>query len=159
MVIQIQDLIGLPGGAEFVNHITLRNNILHDSYNNDIWSDPTGTMGAENPSRPNDFSDTPVGETSFFTLDNNLYWNGGASIPTDSGELVNYTDDANRIVADPLLSGQAGIDLPRWQSDFGDFVDGSTSIRQTFERLVSLYGKPAKKKCMPRYGRRRSSSR
>jgi len=109
-------------------------------YNN-IWSDPTGTMGAENSSRPNDFSDTPVGETVSFTLDNNLYWNGGASIPTDSGELVNYTDDVNRIVADPLLSGQAGIVLPRWQSGFGDFADGSTSIRQAFERLVSLYGK------------------
>ena len=36
LVIQIQDLIGEPGGDDFVSRITLRNNILHDSYNNDI---------------------------------------------------------------------------------------------------------------------------
>ena len=36
LVIQIQDLIGPPGGDEYVSNITLRNNILHDSYNNDI---------------------------------------------------------------------------------------------------------------------------
>ena len=36
LVIQIQDLIGEPGGADRVGRITLRNNILHDSYNNDI---------------------------------------------------------------------------------------------------------------------------
>ena len=35
-MIQIQDLIGIPSGDEAVSHITLRNNILHDSYNNDI---------------------------------------------------------------------------------------------------------------------------
>ncbi len=36
LVIQIQDLIGEPGGPDFVSGITLRNNVLHDSYNNDI---------------------------------------------------------------------------------------------------------------------------
>ncbi|HLC40696.1 MAG TPA: DUF1565 domain-containing protein [Methylomirabilota bacterium] len=36
LVIQIQDLIGDPGGDDFVRRITLRNNVLHDSYNNDI---------------------------------------------------------------------------------------------------------------------------
>ncbi len=36
LVIQIQDLIGEPGGAEIVSRIVLRNNVLHDSYNNDI---------------------------------------------------------------------------------------------------------------------------
>lgn len=38
-------------------------------FENNIWSDPTGTMGAENPSRPNDFSDTPPGETIDYLLD------------------------------------------------------------------------------------------
>ena len=36
LVIQIQDLRGEPGGDDFVSRITLRNNVLHDSYNNDI---------------------------------------------------------------------------------------------------------------------------
>ena len=37
---------------------------------NNIWSDPSGTMGA-NGGGSNDFSDTPPGETSSWTLDNN----------------------------------------------------------------------------------------
>jgi len=110
-------------------------------YNN-IWSDPTGTMGAYG-STANDFSDTPPGQTASFTLDRNLYWNGGAAIPYDSSELVNYTDDAHRIVADPLLSGQAGLVVPRWVSGTLHFADGSSIIRQAFERLVALYGAPA----------------
>jgi len=56
-------------------------------YNN-IWSDPSGTMGAENPSRPNDFSDTPLDDTRSFTLSHNLYWNGTEPIPYDNGELI-----------------------------------------------------------------------
>ena len=36
LVIQIQDLLGEPGGDSFVSRITLRNNVLHDSYDNDL---------------------------------------------------------------------------------------------------------------------------
>jgi hypothetical protein len=110
-------------------------------YNN-IWSDPSGTMGAENPSRPNDFSDTPPGETRSFILHTNLYWNGGQPVPQDAGELVNYTDDDNPLMADPLVGDPSGILLPHWDPESGVFADGSTSIRQAFERLVSLYGTP-----------------
>jgi hypothetical protein len=108
-------------------------------YNN-VWSDPTGTMGAENPSRPNDFSDTPLGETLSFVLDHNLYWNGGEAIPEDGGELINYTDDAHRQMANPLLGDQAGIVLPRLEPGTSQFADGSTTIREAFRRLVRLYG-------------------
>jgi hypothetical protein len=109
-------------------------------YNN-IWSDPAGTMGAEDPTRPNDFSDTPPGETISFVLDNNLYWNGGTAVPSDSGELVNYSDDSNRIVADPLLNAQTGLILPRWNPETQQFADGSTAVHDAFVRLVTLYGK------------------
>ncbi len=105
-------------------------------YNN-IWSDPTGTMGS-NGGGSNDFSDTPPGETVSFTLHNNLYWNGGQPIPEDGSELVNYTDDVARIVGNPLLPGQGSIILPRWTG--AQFADGSATIREAFERLVMLYG-------------------
>ncbi len=36
LVVQIQDLRGSAGGDDFVSRITLRNNVLHDSYANDI---------------------------------------------------------------------------------------------------------------------------
>jgi len=36
LVVQIQDLIGAAGGDDFVRRITLRNNVLHDSWGNDI---------------------------------------------------------------------------------------------------------------------------
>ncbi len=110
------------------------------SFYNNIWSDPTGTMGARDASSANDFSDTPAGETTSFTLNNNIYWNGTGSIPSSSADLVNYTDDAARITADPKLPAQTGIVLPRWVEANSVFNDGSTSIRQAFVRLVDSYG-------------------
>jgi hypothetical protein len=109
-----------------------------------IWSDPTGTMGSQSDSASgNDFSDTPPGETASFTLARNLYWNGASPVPVDPAELVNLTDDPLAVVADPLLPAQAGLVLPRWNPVAGQFADGSATIRQAFERLVTLYGTPA----------------
>ncbi len=109
-------------------------------YNN-IWADPTGTMGA-NGGGANDFSDTPAGETTSFTLSNNLYWNGGTAIPSNVSEVVNFTDDTQRVVADPVLGTQTGLVVPRWNQGSNKFADDSTTIRQAFERLVDLYGTP-----------------
>ena len=36
LVIQIQDLLGPPGGDDATSRITLRDNVIHDSYNNDL---------------------------------------------------------------------------------------------------------------------------
>lgn len=112
-------------------------------YNN-IWSDPEGTMGAEDPTRPDDFSDTPVGETTEYGISNNDYWNGGAPIPQDSGELINYTDDTQRVVGDPSLSAQTGLVIPRLNGGGVGFADGSATIAQAFQKLVILYGSPPK---------------
>lgn len=116
------------------------NNSIH--FYNNVWADQEGTMGAENSSRPNDFSDTPPGETSSFILENNLYWNGGAAIPEDDSELVNFSDDSSRYVANPLLPAPVTIPLPRWVEASSQFGDGSTTIRAAFERLVFNYAVP-----------------
>ncbi len=115
------------------------NNIFF--YNN-IWSDPTGTMGAENPTRPNDFSDTPLTETGTYALNGNLYYNGGAAIPGDASETVNCYDDASGIVSNPDLAGQDGLIIPRWDEEIGAFADGSSAIREVFQRMALLYGVP-----------------
>jgi hypothetical protein len=111
-----------------------------DMYNN-IWSDPTGTMGA-NSGGSNDFSDTPAGHVLDYSLNNNLYWNGGGPIPEDAAETVNPSDDANAVVADADLGSQAGLVLPRWDPVDELFEDGSGSICEAFDRLVQHYGTP-----------------
>jgi hypothetical protein len=103
-------------------------------YNN-IWSDPNGSM--------QQFAGAPSGQTASFTLDHNLFWNGGQPIPSNSNSLVNATNDTNRVVGDPRLGSQTGLVLPRWNATTGQFADSSTTIRQLFERLATTYGIPA----------------
>jgi hypothetical protein len=113
-----------------------------EMYNN-IWSDPTGTMGATGAGGADDFSDTPAGEVQAFTLNNNLYWNGGAPLPQDANETINISDDADAITADPGLGDLSGLVLPRWASGNGRFADGSATICQAFDALVQDYGTPS----------------
>ena len=115
-------------------------NVNIEFYNN-IWSDPTGSMGATAAGQNNDFSDTPPGHTQSFSLDYNLYWNGGEPLPFDGNELINTTDDANGIEADPLLTDLLSVVLPRWDPVAETFLSGNLTLRQEFERLVGLYGR------------------
>jgi hypothetical protein len=107
-------------------------------YNN-IWADPTGSMGAELGSSRK-FSNGNPNRTEHLVLENNLYWNGDKNVPR--GDLVSpRKDDPKAILADPLINvNHEGIVLPRW--DGSEFLSGSTTIRHEFIRLVELYGKP-----------------
>jgi Calx-beta domain len=107
-------------------------------FHNNVWSDNTGTMGAEAAGGTNDFSDGLPAEVTGLVLDRNLYWNGGVAIPP--GDQVNpNVNDARRIVANPqLATSHAGIVLPRWNGT--TFVSGNATIRQEFVRLVNAYG-------------------
>ncbi len=108
------------------------------AFYNNIWADPTGTMGAADSGDENKFSTGDAAVTINLVLHNNLYWNGGAAIP--SGEPASPTDDDQRLIADPELNtDQSGVVLPRWQGTA--FLSGNTTIRQEFERLVDLYGR------------------
>jgi hypothetical protein len=105
---------------------------------NNIWSDPTGTMGADKYGDENEFSDGDPAETENAFLDTNLYWNGGAKIP-DGDFLSPLSDDLHYLVANPLLeTNHTNLVLPHWSG--AGFVSGSSSIRQEFIRLVRLYG-------------------
>jgi len=108
-------------------------------YNN-AWSDPNGSMGAEGYSGV-DFAEVSPTQNSGVVLGNNLYWNAANPIPADPTQLIHFSDDAARIIADPLLGSHSGLVVPHWNGSV--FVDGSNSIRQAFERLIDLYGKPA----------------
>jgi len=134
----------LPSYAFAMRLNTEGSNLPNDEigFHNNVWSDPTGTMGAHGGGA-NDFSDTPTDETLAWTLNRNLYWNGAMAIPEDPGELINYTDDPTRVEGDPLLTGQAGLVLPRWIPATGVFADGSITPAQVKRRLVDLYGTPA----------------
>ena len=112
------------------------------NFYNNIWSDPTGTMGASFGGA-NDFSDTPPGETTNWELLNNQYFNGGAGIPSSGSELINYTDDLNRIVANPGLPVQNNVVIPRWDPASGKFADGSLTVREAFVNLVMQFSVPA----------------
>lgn len=109
-------------------------------YNN-VWSDPTGTMGSSGPDNNNDFSNGDPAESRAVVLENNLYWNGGQEIP--GGNVLDpLRDDHHYMSGDPALQTDLqDILLPRWDNQH--FASGSTTIRQEFERLVNEYGRPA----------------
>ncbi len=102
-------------------------------YNN-IFSDPTGTMG--------DFSDTTAGEVASATLANNVFWNGsGIAIPSDSADTINYTNDGTRVLGNPALPDPRNVQVPRWSPSSGTFADGSTTIAEARMKLIEGYGK------------------
>ena len=107
-------------------------------YNN-IWADPTGSMGQELADNSGRFSLGGTDETRNLILDNNLYWNGSEPVPP--GNLVSpLKNDPRRLVSDPLLNPhQPSIILPRW--DGSAFSSGNRHIREEFERLVEQYAK------------------
>jgi len=115
------------------------NNI--EFYNN-IWSDPTGTMGADGVGSGNDFSDTPPADTDTFAIANNLYWNGGTAVPDDAAEEVNPSDDVSARFTDPQLASNTSVLRPWWNSAGSQFNGGYATIRDVFLGLVQLYGQP-----------------
>jgi polygalacturonase len=106
---------------------------------NNIWSDSTGTMGADLQGGDNEFSDGNIQDTDDLYLRKNLYWNGGSEIP--DGDLISpLVVDHWRVVQNPgLESNYENIVLPFWNGE--EFISGGASIREEFVRLVNLYGR------------------
>jgi len=130
----------MPANAYALNVAIAGNNPLNENiiFVNNIWSDPTGTMGAEDTSNPK-FSNGKTTSAQNLVLDNNLYWNGGNKIP-DGNSVIPLADDVRRLIGNPLLNtDQANVVLPRW--DGTSFLSGNHTIREEFIRLVETYGR------------------
>jgi hypothetical protein len=133
----------LPTKA-YATYITIKdqnpknNNIL---LCNNIWSDPTGTMGSFTGEVDNEFADGDPANSVNLTLNNNMYWNGGKKIP--NGDLLSpLKDDPHRFVASPRLDTHFdGLILPLW--DGSAFPDGKALIRDEFLYLAQTYGTPS----------------
>ncbi len=106
---------------------------------NNIWSDPAGSMGAEGFNGADVF-DAPAGDTGSLTLQNNLYYNGGAAIPSDTSQDVNIGNDSSPIIGDPSLPDQNGLVLPVYNGT--SFGGGFNTIRDAFVGLANRYGRP-----------------
>ncbi len=107
---------------------------------NNIWSDPTGTMGMGTPEEKddNEFSDGSPDSTVNLVLEHNLYWNGVEVIP-DGEVLSPLWDDPHDVVADPQLNTDfSDLILPVWNGT--EFLSGNQAIRDEFLRLAHEYG-------------------
>jgi len=134
-------VVGDLPSSSYAFHVTVKQQNPQNEnifFYNNIWSDHTGTMGADLNGRPNEFSDGDPAGVSNLILDSNFYWNGGQEIPP--GELVSPTvDDARMVTANPSLNtNYNNFVLPRWNGT--TFISGSRSIREEFVRLVGKYG-------------------
>ena len=119
----------VQGGIANEN-ITMRNN---------LWSDPSGTMGTEGFIGADVFEALSGANTSVI-LDNNAYYNGGNAIPADTSQQVNIADDLNAKIGNPLLPSQNGLVLPTYNGT--NFGGGFSTIREVFTDFANRYGRP-----------------
>lgn len=126
----------LPSDAYAVRLMRWRDNPKNRNvvFYNNIWSDPTGTMGK--------FSTGDRSDTKEEQLKNNLFYNGGSAFQPEKSTM-NVMDDKSARIGDPQLADQQDIVMPRWQPESGAFLSGSQTIREEFERLAARYGEPA----------------
>lgn len=103
------------------------------TFYNNIFSDPTGTMGKFSRGNPS----TAIRRV----LLNNLYWNGGAAINAD-GDAYNISEDTAKVIGDPVHYTQQGIVLPRLKGT--RFLSGNQTIRGEFRRLAETYARLGK---------------
>jgi hypothetical protein len=130
LVIQIQDLIGDSGGADAVSRITLRNNIIHDSYNNDILKLNNGAreiLIERNVFYNQEGSDEHIDINSVgdIVIQDNIFFNDfAASGRTNNGETSSYIVVKDSNGTDDSYEGSERITVRRnvfmnWQGTSG----------------------------------------
>ena len=129
----------LPSEAYAARIVTKESNPKNENviFCNNIWSDPTGTMGILTEDGNNGFSEGNPENTINLSLNSNLYWNGGELIP-DGDLLSPLRDDPLGIIADPQLESDfTDLILPVWEGT--KFPSGNLLIREEFLRLAQKY--------------------
>lgn len=107
---------------------------------NNIFCDNTGNMPRFSCCDIKCFA----GESDFLAR-NNLYWNGEKNIKHEPHDYFREKNDSSPILGDPKLPNvPKDIILPRFDHESRKFSSGKSSIREEFERLVSLYAIPGK---------------
>jgi hypothetical protein len=107
-------------------------------FTNNIWADPTGTMGSDDDGSDNKFADGDPDEVEGLVNDTNLYWNGGGAIP-DGIEASPLEEDPHALSAEPgLQTDHTDVVLPIWDGE--RFASGNSAIRDEFVRIVDAYG-------------------
>jgi hypothetical protein len=100
-----------------------------------IFSDPTGTMGR--------LSETNSSDLERFEVLRNLYHNGNFAIPENVSDLINASADPEAREGSPRLAALQDITLPRRNPSTGLFAGSSQTICEVFENLVRTYGEPS----------------
>lgn len=109
---------------------------------NNVWSDPTGTMGTEGFNNV-DFAESPPADNDVVVLLNNAYWNNGAALPADSAQEVRIVDDTARVTTNPNLPALGSLTVrPVWNAASGQFGGGYATIEQARVALINAYGRP-----------------
>jgi hypothetical protein len=134
----------LPSNAYAIRVTQEKNNKKPTNINlyNNIWSDPTGTMGKGAYESDLDFSDALFYQLDQFTLKNNHYWNNGNALPYSILDKINPYYDDDKTISNPHLGNNKKLISPTWNEITKSFDDGSFEIREVFLRLVTFYGIP-----------------
>ena len=109
------------------------------TFANNIWCDPTGGMPRFTMSDATLFA-----PGSKQVILNNVYWNGGKTVPTEAKDALVPDRDSRKHLVDPRIGTIGkGTPLPHWDGAKGQFSSGQKTIRGEFERLVRRCAVPS----------------
>ncbi len=109
------------------------------TFANNIWYDPTGGMPRFAMTDARVFA-----PGSKQVILNNIYWNGGKTIPAETKDILVPDRDARKHLVDPRIGNPGeGVTLPGWDGVKGQFHSGQKTIRGEFERLVRRCAVPS----------------
>ena len=129
----------LPAFAGVVRFNTAANNPPNEriAFYNNLWHNPTGTLGQANPTDPPRLVLGQAHHVGEVVWANNLFWNGGVGIPADGLPIA-----APRLIGDPLLPLPTPARLPYWLPNERRFTSHNQTIEALRTTVIAQYGLP-----------------